>query len=64
MDEQEKRELLKRIQTMRIQAKAKLHQLAYLSKATDRTFDKEVNAMLDRLKSLDELENELRTKSK
>lgn len=61
MNEQEK-DLLRRIPSMRMEAKAALYQISLLSKKTGLKFEKETNKWLDRLDWLDKLESELKKK--
>jgi hypothetical protein len=53
---EEKKELLRNIIQLRMETKSELEQYRFLSEHTGCRYDKEINALLDRLLRLDELE--------
>ena len=56
----ERKELLKRIQLDRMKAKSGLDKLRFLQEQTGRNYEKEINSILDHLSSLTELEKRLK----
>jgi hypothetical protein len=58
MTEQEK-EILRNIPFMRMEAKSALEAYRFSMLATGKNYEKEINAMLDRINNLNKLEEEL-----
>jgi len=61
MTEQEK-EILRNIPLLRMEAKSNLEKYRYMMSVTNKKYEKEINAELDRISRLDELENALNRK--
>lgn len=55
-------EMLKHIQVLRMETKAQLNMVRFLQEQTGKSFEKEINRLLDRLNYLDSVERELRKK--
>jgi hypothetical protein len=55
-------EMLKHIQVLRMETKAQLNMVRFLQEQTGKSFEKEINGLLDRLNYLDSVERELRKK--
>ena len=58
MTEQE-RDLLRRIPSLRMEAKSMLKTISYLQRTTGSSYNREIDEWLDKLKMLDDLEAEL-----
>ena len=61
MTEQEK-EILRNIPFLRIEAKSNLEKYRFMMSVTNRNYEKEINAELDRISRLNELEKRLMKK--
>lgn len=59
MDNEKRKELLKDIQMKKMETKSQLQKVSFLLNK-NKIFKKEMDALLDRLKMLEELENEIR----
>ena len=59
MDNEKRKELLKDIQMKKMETKSQLQKISFLLNQ-NKIFKKEMDALLDRLKMLEELENEIR----
>jgi hypothetical protein len=59
---EEEKDLLRRIPSMKMEAKSMLQLVSYLSQTEKGDYEKEVNKWLDRLHWLDKLEEELKNK--
>jgi nicotinic acid mononucleotide adenylyltransferase len=59
MDNEKRKELLKDIQMKKMETKSQLQKVSFLLNQ-NKIFKKEMDALLDRLKMLEELENEIR----
>ena len=53
------RELLRMIPLIRMEAKSDLEKLRYMMLATGKNYEREINRVLDRINSLNKLEEEL-----